>query len=194
MTLQSIIEHYGYPALVVGTFLEGEVILVIAGFAAYQGYLALPWVVAAAFTGSLLGDQTYFFLGRWKGNGVLAKRPAWQPRVDRAKILLERHQILTTLGFRFVYGFRTIAPFALGMSRIPAHRFALLNAISALAWSAAFGAGGYLFGKTLEILIGRIQRIEKEAVAAIAAAWLAIRLARLLRRRAEKRRVRRPAP
>jgi len=40
--LQSIIENYGYAVILLGTFLEGETILVLGGVAAHQGYLALP--------------------------------------------------------------------------------------------------------------------------------------------------------
>jgi len=43
MDLQSFIENYGYAAILIGTFLEGETILVLAGLAAHQGYLVLPW-------------------------------------------------------------------------------------------------------------------------------------------------------
>ena len=49
MTLESIVDTYGYLAVLLGTFLEGETILVLGGFAAHRGYLALPWVIVAAF-------------------------------------------------------------------------------------------------------------------------------------------------
>ncbi len=186
MSLQSFLETYGYAALFVGTFLEGEVILVIAGFAAYQGYLELPWVIVTAFAGSLLGDQAWFLLGRHRGSRFLSRRPGLKPRVERATELIDRYRILMTLGFRFVYGLRTVTPFALGMSRIPTHLFVFLNAIAALIWSGVFGTGGFLFGGTLEALIGRVKRIEREAIAGIAAAWLAIALIRLARRRLGK--------
>ena len=48
-----LIQSYGYWAILAGTFLEGETILVLAGFAAHLGYLQLPWVILAAFAGSL---------------------------------------------------------------------------------------------------------------------------------------------
>ena len=64
MDLQSIIENYGYAAILIGTFLEGETILVLAGLAAHQGCLVLTWVILAAFMGSLCGDQLFFYLGR----------------------------------------------------------------------------------------------------------------------------------
>lgn len=38
MSLESLIIAYGYPALFAGTFLEGETIVVIAGFLAHRGY------------------------------------------------------------------------------------------------------------------------------------------------------------
>jgi membrane protein DedA with SNARE-associated domain len=39
VTLEHLISQYGYMALVVGTFFEGETILVAAGFAAHLGDL-----------------------------------------------------------------------------------------------------------------------------------------------------------
>lgn len=63
MTLDQLIDTYGYWAILVGTLLEGETILLLGGFAAYQGYLALPWVILAAFIGAFCGDQLFFFLG-----------------------------------------------------------------------------------------------------------------------------------
>ena len=41
MTLTALIASYGYYALFVGTFLEGETVLIAAGFAAHRGILDL---------------------------------------------------------------------------------------------------------------------------------------------------------
>lgn len=82
---QHLIEQFGYPFLFLGTFLEGETILVIAGFLAHRMYLRLPWVIAVAFAGSLLGDQVAFFLGRHKGRGMLDRRPKWRARATRVE-------------------------------------------------------------------------------------------------------------
>jgi len=60
MPLDRLIDTYGYWAILVGTLLEGETILLLGGFAAYQGYLALPWVILAAFIGAFCGDQLFF--------------------------------------------------------------------------------------------------------------------------------------
>ena len=59
--MEHLIDTYGYWAVLLATFPEGETILVIAGFAAHQGYLTLMPVILAAFAGSLCGDQLFFF-------------------------------------------------------------------------------------------------------------------------------------
>lgn len=41
MTLTALIASYGCYALFVGTFLEGETVLIAAGFAAHRGILDL---------------------------------------------------------------------------------------------------------------------------------------------------------
>ena len=78
MTLEHLIDSYGYIVVLIGTLLEGETILVLGGIAAKLGYLELPWVITCAFTGTLLGDQFFFFMGRYKGHAYLEKRPAWK--------------------------------------------------------------------------------------------------------------------
>ena len=49
---------------IVGSVLEGETLLVLAGLAARRGYLSLQWVVVVAATGAFIGDQICFFVGR----------------------------------------------------------------------------------------------------------------------------------
>ena len=160
MPIESLIDTYGYMAILIGTFLEGETVLVLGGFAAHRGYLTLQWVILAAFIGSLFGDQLFFFLGRRHSQAILAKRPSWKARVDRSQKLLERFHTPFILIFRFLYGLRTVAPFMIGMSSVSTVRFLLLNAVGAFAWAVAVGVGGYLFGNALEIVIGDIKHYE----------------------------------
>ena len=48
MTLAALIQAHGYWVLAVGCLLEGETILVLAGFAAHRGYLDSLAVLAIA--------------------------------------------------------------------------------------------------------------------------------------------------
>lgn len=165
--LETWLTAYGYPALLVGTFLEGETILVLGGAAAHLGYLSLHWVIACGFVGTVTSDQLYFFLGRRHGKTLLARRPAWQTGTERILRRLERHQNLLILSFRFLYGLRTITPFAIGMSDISWHRYTLLNAISAAIWATAVGLAGYSFGYAVAAVIDDIQRYELEVIGTI---------------------------
>jgi membrane protein DedA with SNARE-associated domain len=186
MTLESLVDAYGYLAVLVGTFVEGETILVLGGFAAHRGYMALPWVILAAFIGSLCGDQLFFFLGRWHSQAILSKRPTWKSRVNKVQKLLERFRIPLILAFRFLYGLRTVAPFVIGMSSVPTVEFIFLNAAGALVWAAAVGTGGYLFGSALEILIGNIKHYEIQVLGAIATIGVLIWVIYFYRRRKRK--------
>ncbi|MEJ2513605.1 MAG: DedA family protein [Gammaproteobacteria bacterium] len=170
MSVEALIAAYGYPAILVGTFLEGEVILVLGGFAAHRGYLDLPWVIAAAFAGTLIGDQLYFHLGRLRGRAFLDMRPGWQAPAERAFELLGKHEVLLILGFRFMYGMRIVTPFVLGASQVPVGKFLVLNAISALLWAAIIASLGYLFGQSVEALLGDVERYELWIFAGLAAA------------------------
>ena len=174
MSLEQLIENYGYIVVILGTFLEGETILVLAGIAAKLGYLQLYGVVLAAFVGSLTGDQIYFFVGRRHGSAFLARRPNWQIKAAKIHALLERHHIAVVLGFRFMYGLRTVAPFVIGMSRIPTIRFLILNMIGAMLWAMVVGGLSFLFGHGLEMILGKIKRYELELFGFIAIGGIAL--------------------
>lgn len=168
--LEQLLSTYGYLAIAIGTFLEGETILVLGGFAAHRGYLDLNWVITWAFLGTLLGDQLYYFIGRHKGKGVLEKRPGWKSKSEKVFRMLEQHQIKLMLGFRFFYGLRTVTPFLIGASNITPQRFLVWNIAGAAIWAVTVGVLGYLFGHTLEIIIEDIKHYELQAFLIIVAA------------------------
>lgn len=158
--LVDLIQNYGYFIVFAGTLLEGETIVVLAGFAAFQGHLSLQYVIPIAILGSSLGDHFFFYLGRLKGRSVLAKRPHWHARVSKIHSLLERHQNLLIFGSRFMYGFRMAIPVVLGTSKVSALRFSLLNIAGAIVWSLLFVFGGYMFGEAIEKFLGNVKKIE----------------------------------
>jgi membrane protein DedA with SNARE-associated domain len=184
MSLEELISTYGYAAVGVGTFLEGETILILGGFSAHRGYLELPWVIVCAFFGALLGDQLYFYIGRTKGKDALKKRPQWKTKSEKVFVLLDKHQIWLILGFRFLYGLRTVTPFIIGASNISPSRFLIFNIIGASIWAQVIGISGYLFGRALEILIGDIKRYEFLIFAVLTGIGIVIWLVRFLKKRA----------
>jgi len=185
--LESLITTYGYIAIFLGTFLEGETILVLGGFLAHRGYLALSGVMAAAFLGSLAGDQLFFYLGRRHSAWILSRRRSWRAKIERVHRLLHRYHTPVIVGFRFFYGLRTVTPFVIGMSPVPAGKFLALNALGAAVWAVLIGSGGFLFGHALQLILGNIKRYELAILSAMAAAGLLIWAGHFLRARAQRR-------
>jgi len=166
--LAELISRYGYVIVVAGTFFEGETIVVIAGYAAHRGHLSLPGVMVSAFIGSLLGDQLAYLLGRRYAARVLRHREAWRPKIEHVRQLLERRAVLVMLGFRFLYGVRTVTPFTIGSTGVSPRVFAPLNATGAAIWAVAVSALGYAFGQTLTLVFERAHRYEEWVIASIA--------------------------
>ena len=181
--MAALIASYGYVAVLVGTFLEGETILVLAGFAAHRGYLELPWVIVAAAVGSISSDQMFFFLGRTKGVTWIERRPRWQKEARRAFDLVARAETLLILGFRFLYGLRTITPIVIGAAGVRPGKFLPLNIVGAVVWAIAFGGLGYLAGTTAEAVLGDVKRAEIGIFGLIAAAGISAWLLQRWRRR-----------
>jgi membrane protein DedA with SNARE-associated domain len=182
MSLEELISNYGYWTIAIGTFLEGETILVLGGFSAHRGYLELPWVMVCAFLGSFAGDQTFFFIGRFNGEKILHKRPHWQAKSERVLTLMNKHQTWLILTFRFMYGLRSVTPFLLGAAHIPPVRFVLLNMIGALIWAVVVGSLGYVFGYAFEAMLGDIKRYEMEFLIGLLCAGLGFWAFRVLTR------------
>jgi membrane protein DedA with SNARE-associated domain len=179
MDFPSLVQDYGYYAVFIGTLLEGEVILVLAGMAAHAEKLSLSVVIAIATVGGFLGDQIFFALGHRYGRQILARKPHWQQRVAKVNALLDRYHAPLIIMIRFMYGLRIIGPIVIGMSNVPRWRLALFNLIGALIWAPLIAGGGYIFGHVLEIFLTNMQHVQRLLLALLllggVAAWLIIR-------------------
>ena len=155
MDYQVLIQEYGYWAVLIGTFLEGETILLLGGVAAQMGALDVSLVMLSAFVGSTFGDQLYFFIGRWKGQALLNRFPRWKRPASKVGEHIKRHQNLIILSFRFFYGLRNVSPFVLGIYRIAIPKFVTLNIIGAALWAFTFTMIGFLLGEAHERILGK---------------------------------------
>lgn len=167
MDLATLIAHYGLITVLVGSLLEGETVLLLAGYAAHRGYLDFAAVVGVAMLGAVIGDQTGFVLGRRQGARLIAHRPWLGDKIRRAGVLVERHPVKILLAMRFAWGLRTALPIAIGMSRISWQRFLLLNLLSALLWAPLIAGTGYYFGALLARHVNGLHRVEHWGMLAI---------------------------
>jgi membrane protein DedA with SNARE-associated domain len=149
MDIHQLIADYGlyfYLIIFVWTFLEGETVVLFAGFAAAQGLVDPGLLLLCAWIGSFSGDQCYFWIGRNYGLRLLRRFPSWRGGVENALSWLERYDTWFILSFRFIYGVRNFSSFALGLSAVRWERFMRLNFLAALLWASSFVGVGYFLG------------------------------------------------
>jgi membrane protein DedA with SNARE-associated domain len=181
--LPGLIDTYGYAAVLVGAFLEGETILALAGLAAWRGYLDFGLVVVIALVAGFTGDQVYFWLGRRKGQQILQRFPHARRRAERFDALLARWHAPLIIAIRFMYGFRIVGPVLLGMGRVPSWKFVVFNFIGAAIWAPLIAGLGYLFGNVIEALLDDLRDVELLAFGALVLIGLASFLVHHIRTR-----------
>lgn len=153
MTLEQFVGEYGYWAILLLTFIEGETVVIVAGFFAHLGILNIYLVMLSALVGSFSGDQLYYYIGRHWGPRLIARRKHWQVASEKVYRMLHRHQYFLMLTFRFYYGLRNVTPFAIGSAQISRCRFFIFNLLGAVVWAMLFSFGGYFLGQTLQVFI-----------------------------------------
>jgi membrane protein DedA with SNARE-associated domain len=180
-----LIHDYGYLAVALITFLEGESIVILAGIAVGAGQLVFGEVVLYAVLGSVAGDQLWFHIGRRWGPRVAAWRPSWSIPAERILARLRARETFVMLTFRFYYGLRALTPFVIGAARVPPLRFLRLNFIGAVIWATTFTFGGYMLG---DALMRQFDAISGWGTLAVLGAFLvAVALAHLLSTRIVRR-------
>lgn len=165
---QLLIEYgptLGYIILLIGSFVEGETVVLTAGFLSYKGYLSLPWIIVISFLGSLIADQLLFYVGRYYGPGLIERKPALKEKSKRIFDLLHRYNVGFILSFRFIYGIRVASPLVIGASGISIKRFTILNLIAAVIWATISCFAGYMIGywfaDAVDAIIAKVIKFEK---------------------------------
>jgi membrane protein DedA with SNARE-associated domain len=150
-----------YLSILVGTFFEGEMIMLSSVIAAHHGYLNIWLVIIAGAAGTFWADCFYFYLGRKKGLEWLNKKQKIKSKVDFIHKKLDKHSITIFISYRFLYGFRTITPFVIGTSKTKSSTFLIFSILSIIIWALIISSLGYLFGEVIKSKLGYIEHIEK---------------------------------
>ncbi len=165
--MEDLLHQYGYLLIFLGTFVEGETLLMLGGYFAHRGYLDLGGVVATSFIAAVCGDQLFFHLGRSHAKGLLARFPRLRDQVNLALHRVEQHQVKVVLTMRFLWGLRIALPVALGLTSMSARKFFWLNLLSAAVWSCVFGLIGFGTSRVVAQIVDNLHHYEK---------WIAVGL------------------
>jgi membrane protein DedA with SNARE-associated domain len=170
---------FAEAAVMVGLVLPGETALVVAGFAAHQGWIALWPMVAVAVVSAALGDSVGYEVGRRLGPRLRSSRlgrRVGDDRWRRADAFLERYGGRAVLLGRFTAGLRALMPGMAGMARMPYLRtFLPWNVAGAVVWGAGCVLLGYGFSASLATLAHALTYVPLVLIAVAVLVLLGIR-------------------
>jgi membrane protein DedA with SNARE-associated domain len=152
-TLIALLKEYGYIILFIWSIMEGEMGLVMAGIMSYTGDMDYWTAVVVASAGGFLGDQIYFWIGRYNKSYFYQEFKSQRRKVAFAHVLLKKYGWPVIFIQRYMYGMRTIIPMAIGITRYNSKMFAFINFISAIIWAMLTITLAYLFGEELLALV-----------------------------------------
>jgi membrane protein DedA with SNARE-associated domain len=158
--LQNALQVAGYPAVVVFVMIEssgipfpGETMLLLASFyAAVNGSLQIPLVIACAALGAILGDNLGYYAGKTGGKALVERYGRYvfvkPEHLERAEKFFARHGDKTVFFGRFVAVLRAWAAFLAGVNHMHWRTFFIYNAAGGILWATFFGCLGYFAGRT----------------------------------------------
>ncbi len=143
-------------SIFLGAFVPGETITLLSGFYAGKQILSYPTVVFLILTGSVIGDNIGFLLGRRLGRKWLERIGSFfgyrKGKIERAEEFWRDHGDKAVFAGRFIAFARTFVPFLAGTSRIRYRRFFFYDFLGATLHSVAMVTLGYFFGENWEKL------------------------------------------
>jgi membrane protein DedA with SNARE-associated domain len=135
------------PAILVGTFLFGETVVLAGIVLAAAGAVPVQALVGLALLGTLASDLVWFFFGQRLVHFARRWRTV-QVRYDSAMAAMQRvddgRRFYYLLFFKFVYGIRIVTIVYTSLRRIPLRRFLLLDAVGSAAYLAVLVGVGLL--------------------------------------------------
>lgn len=171
---------------VIGTVIPGSSVVVAAGVLIGLGALDPWWVAGVAVIGAILGDGFSYWLGHRYHERLRTLWPlkAYPELLARGQAYFADHGGMSVFLSRFLGPVRAILPVVAGMSDMPALRFAVVNVLSAIAWSAAHLLPGALFGASLQLAGAVSSRLLILLAGLVAIFWLVAVLMRFAHRNA----------
>ncbi len=150
---------FAETGLMVGFFLPGDSLLVLAGLVAAVGadsnlnvHVNLALVLVGVFVAAVIGAQTGYFIGMTAGPALFRRpdsRLFKQEHVDKAQHYFDRYGAKTIVIARFIPIVRTFANPIAGVAKMPVREFTIFNVVGAAFWVVTVTMIGFVLGKTV---------------------------------------------
>jgi membrane protein DedA with SNARE-associated domain len=186
-SMEGLILRFGLVMVFIGTAVEGDVTMMLAGVSAHLGLFRLAEAITIGALGGFAGDIFYYWLGRWHATTIrstqLYRRA--EPTIGRFSA---RYGPLEIVVARFIYGTRVASMVFWGVQRLPMWRFALIDAFGCVLWAVVLGGLGFTLSDTAVLLVGRARRVWVWLLGAFLGCVALVLIYRtVLRRRAARR-------
>jgi len=157
--LEEFISRYGYVAIFIFTFFEGESVLIAAGFLAFNGYLDTVTIILVSAAASYIGHCTFFLIAFFRRDAFLRLIQRFvKVNLKKLEYLVERFGIGSIFISQWIYGFRLLSAAVLGFSGMRRRKYFFFLLISCLLWAAICTIVGYFFGATLKNILGDVKK------------------------------------
>jgi len=158
--------HWGYLLIFVvvllecqallGLFVPGESMVLVAGFLAGQGVFFLDALIITVAAGAIVGDSIGYEVGRHFGTGWLRRHGARvgirDRHFERVDGFIRRHGGKSVFLSHFLHVLRALMPFMAGANRMAYGRFVLFNALGCMLWATVFVLLGYVAGESWQLV------------------------------------------
>ena len=143
---------FSETGLLVGFFLPGDSLLVVAGFVASSRpdilniWNVIFWLCIAA----VAGDSVGYMIGKKVGPALYNREQSRWFRKDhllKTKAFYEKYGGITIILARFMPFVRTFAPTVAGVAEMSYPKFISFNCIGGIAWVVSMNVIGYFFGQ-----------------------------------------------
>ena len=147
-----IIIVYAETGLMIGFFLPGDSLLVIAGTFAAKGDLNIWWLNITLIIAAIAGDATGYWIGKRAGHALYSRPNSfWFRREHLIKThdFYEKHGGKTIVIARFMPIVRTFAPVVAGAAEMTYRQFAIYNVFGGILWVTSMTLTGYFLGMAM---------------------------------------------
>ncbi len=162
-TLVGAVGTLGYGGIFVLMFLESsflpfpsEVVMIPAGYLAYQGKMNLYLVIVFGILGSLAGSWFNYLLAERMGRGVIL-RFLKEHHLLRVEKFFEDHGPISTFNGRLIPVVRQYISFPAGLAKMNGWKFTIYTGLGAGIWVTVLSLLGYFLGRN-EYLLHRYLR------------------------------------
>ncbi len=158
--MEGYITQYGYIGIAVGTFLEGETTVLLGGIFSKLGYMHIFMVMLYAFVGTVIGDCTFFTIGRLFGRKIVERFAFIRGKAPLANRVIRRHGNFIVFIVRFLVGIRMVVLILLGCTNMRMSKFMIFNIVNSIVWSTIISFIGYAFGQFVFVFVSDIRKYE----------------------------------